>query len=85
MIEDLTMIATLPVADDKATAKEKHGARAEDHTDDPAQLEADKAAAAETLPPPKRRDDDEAGTDAERVARRGQDPPEPEKPGPADS
>ena len=39
MIEDLTMLATLPVCEDETAAK--------------AQAEADKAAAAETMPPPK--------------------------------
>ena len=72
MIEDLTMIANLPVAD----------------TDAAAQAEADKAAAAETMPPAKRRDGDEADladTEADRVDRRGQDPPESEKASEEDS
>lgn len=66
MLEDLTMIATLPV-DEKAVKK------AEDDAD------KDKAAAAETMPPPKEKSDDPADdTTAGRIARRGQDPPEPE-------
>lgn len=71
MIEDLTMLATVPVCEDETAAK--------------AQDEADKAAAADTMPPPKdqrgpRQDD----TKGERVARRGQDPPEQEKSGEED-
>jgi hypothetical protein len=72
MIEDLTMLANLPIADEKVAAL--------------VQAEADKAAAADTLPPAKREDDDAEGdTEAERVARRGQDPPEQEKTGEEDS
>lgn len=60
------MLANLPVTDADTAAGVK--------------AEADKAAAADTMPPAKRRDDDDtADTDAGRVARRGQDPPEPEK------
>ncbi len=66
MLEDLTMIATLPV-DEKAVKKAKDDA------------DKDKAAAAETMPPPKEKSDDPADdTTAGRIARRGQDPPEPE-------
>ena len=73
MIEDLTMLANLPIADEKVAAL--------------AQAEADKAAAGDTLPPAKQRGDDDAkdDTEAERVARRGQDPPEQEKSGEEDS
>ena len=74
VIEDLTMIANLPVADMDAAAQAK--------------AEADKAAASETMPPAKHPDDaeaDVAATESDRVARRGQDPPEPEKTGAADS
>lgn len=61
MLEDLTMLATLPV--DEASVKQ-------------AQYEADKAAARETMPPPKNKEDDVADdTKADRIARRGQDPP----------
>jgi len=64
MLEDLTMLATQPV--DEAAVKK-------------AQDEADKAAAAETMPPPKDKSDDPADdTEADRIARSGQDPPEPE-------
>lgn len=64
MLEDLTMLATQPV--DEAAVKK-------------AQDEADKAAAAETMPPPKDKSDDPADdTKADRIARRGQDPPEPD-------
>jgi hypothetical protein len=66
MLEDLTMIATLPV-DETAVKKA---------TDD---ADKDKAAAGETMPPPKEKSDDPADdTKAGRIARRGQDPPEPE-------
>ena len=62
MLEDLTMIATLPV--DEAAVK-----RAKD--------EADKAAAGESMPPPIGKSDELADdTTAGRIARRGQDPPD---------
>ena len=74
MIDDLTMLANLPVVDAETTSK--------------AMAEADKAAAAETMPPPKRkqrkaRDTKRKARDTKssRVARRGQDPPEPEEAG----
>lgn len=70
MIEDLTMLATLPVCADEAAAT--------------AQAEADKAAAGETMPPGKEKNDDKDDTVAERVARRGQDPPEHERTGEED-
>lgn len=63
MIEDLTMLANLPVVVAEA--------------DSEAKLEADKAAASETMPPPKPTDDPlDADTDASRLDRRGQDPPQ---------
>ncbi len=66
MIEDLTMLATLPV---DANAVKK----AADEGD------KDKAAAAETMPPPKEKSDDPADdTTSGRIARRGQDRPEQE-------
>jgi hypothetical protein len=66
MLEDLTMIATLPV--DEAAVK-----KAMDEGD------KDKAAAAETMPAPKEKKEDPADdTTAGRIARRGQDPPEDE-------
>ena len=66
MIEDLTMIATMPVLDHESKAGN----------------EADKAAAAETLPPAKtKRARKPAESKAARVARRGQDPPAPENTG----
>jgi hypothetical protein len=70
MLEDLTMLATLPV--DEAAVKKA--------TEDAALDNAiDKAAAGETMPPPKEKSDDPADdTTAGRIARRGQDPPEPE-------
>ena len=62
MIEDLTMLANLPVVVAEA--------------DSEAKLEADKAAASETMPPTKHTDEPlEADTDASRLDRRGQDPP----------
>jgi hypothetical protein len=68
MLEDLTMLATLPV-DESAVKKAK----------DEAELDnaIDKAAAGETMPPPKEKSDDPADDSRrERIARRGQDPPE---------
>ena len=72
MIEDLTMLANLPVCEDEAGDK----LQKEDVPVTSAQAEADKAAAGETMPPPKEK--------AERVARRGQDPPEQEEAGEED-
>ena len=73
MLEDLTMIATLPV-DEIAVQKAKDEDENELIDDD-----IDKAAAGETMPPPKEKSDDPADdTTAGRIARRGQDPPEPE-------
>jgi len=70
VIEDLAMLANLPVIDTAADSK----------------TEADKAAASETMPPPKRkRTPRQADSKASRVARRGQDSPAPEPPGPEDS
>lgn len=64
MLEDLAMIATLPV--DEAAVK-----KAKDEAD------KDKAAAGETMPPPKETSDDPADdTTTGRIARRGQNPPE---------
>lgn len=78
MIEDLTMLANLPVCEDEAADP----LRQDDVLEPTAQDEADKAAAGETMPPPKEQhhlgtDDTTEDTKAERVARRGQDPPEP--------
>ena len=78
MIEDLTMLATLPVCEDEAADT----LRQDDVPEPTAQDEADKAAAGETMPPPKEHhhsgnDDTPDEPKAERVARRGQDPPEP--------
>lgn len=67
MLADLTMMATLPVTDSAGND---------------AQHEADKAAAGETMPPPKEADDESSeSSDAGRIARRGQDLPEPAQPG----
>ena len=65
-LDDLAMMANPPVTpvDDKAT---DHGLQAE----------IDKAAAGETMPPPKEECEDCEENRAERVARRGQDPPDP--------
>jgi len=66
MLEDLTMIATLPVDENSVKKAKDEG-------------DKDKAAAGETMPPPKEKSDDPADdTTAGRIARRGQDPPEPE-------
>ena len=68
MLEDLTMLATLPV--DRSAVKKAEDEAALDNA-------IDKAAAGETMPPPKEKDDDPADdTMRERIARRGQDPPE---------
>ena len=78
MIEDLTMLANLPVCE----AESADEARQDSVPDTTAQAEADKAAAGETMPPPKEHHhlgkDTTKDTKAERVARRGQDPPDPE-------
>jgi hypothetical protein len=64
MMDDLTMIANTPVNPaDVEKAKD---------------ADIDKAAAGETMPPPKEKCDDCEDTRAERIARRGQDPPIPE-------
>lgn len=63
MLEDLTMIATLPV-DEAAVKKAK------------AEADKDKAAAGETMPPPKEKSEDPADdTTRGRIARHGQEPP----------
>ena len=68
MLEDLTMLATLPV--DQSAVKKAEDEAALDNA-------IDKAAAAETMPPPKEKDDHPADdTMRERIARRGQDPPQ---------
>ena len=73
MIEDLTMLANLPVCENESEKVEKN-------TVATAQSEADKAAAGDTLPPPKQKDrTPEDNTKAERVARRGQNAPEQEE------
>ena len=70
MLEDLTMLATLPV--DEAAVKKAKDEAALDNA-------IDKAAAADTMPPPKEKSEDPAeDTKAGRIARRGQDPPEQE-------
>ena len=68
MLEDLTMLATLPV--DQSAVKKAEDEAALDNA-------IDKAAAAETMPPPKEKNDDPTDDSMrERVARRGQDPPQ---------
>ena len=69
MLEDLTMLATLPV-DQSAVRK----------AEDEANIEIGKAAGGQTMPPPKEKDEDPADeTERERIARRGQDPPKQEE------
>lgn len=81
MIEDLTMLANLPLCDEEAEEKVQQ----ENVPVTTAQSEADKAAAGETMPPPKEKDrTPEDNTKAERVARRGQDAPEQEEAGEED-
>ena len=83
MIEDLTMLANLPVCDEEAEDKKER--EAEEPMATTTQSEADKAAAGETMPPPKEKDrTPEDNTKAERVARRGQDAPEQEEAGEED-
>ena len=66
MLEDLTMLATLPV--DPAAVKKAEEA------------DKDRAAAGETMPAPKDTSEDPADdTTSGRIARRGQDPPEREQ------
>jgi hypothetical protein len=68
MLEDLTMLATLPV-DEDAVRKAKEDAALDSAID--------KAAAGETMPKPKDTSEDPADDTTEgRIARRGQDPPE---------
>jgi hypothetical protein len=75
MLEDLTMLATLPV-DQSAVRKAEDEAEQAEILDN----EIDKAAAGETMPRPKDKDEDPADdTMRERIARRGQDPPENEE------
>jgi hypothetical protein len=65
MIDDLTMMANAPVSPaDVEKAKD---------------ADIDKAAAGETMPPPKEECEECEDTPAERIARRGQDPPDPTK------
>lgn len=80
MIEDLTMLANLPVCEHEADKE-----REDNVPITTAQSEADKAAAGETMPPPKEKDDTpKDDTKAERIARRGQDQPEQEEAGEED-
>jgi hypothetical protein len=82
MIEDLTMLANLPVCEDEESDRVE---KMENVPVTTAQSEADKAAAGETMPPPKEKDrTPEDNTKAERVARRGQDAPEQEAAGEED-
>lgn len=76
MIEDLAMLANLPVCEDEAGDTIQKDAVPIVTT----QSEADKAAAGETMPPPKDKDHPPLQNDtrAERIARRGQDAPEEE-------
>lgn len=63
MLEDLTMIATLPVNETEVKKATDEG-------------DKDKAAAGETMPPPKEKSDNPADdTTSGRIARRGQEPP----------
>ena len=64
MMDDLTMMANAPVSPvDVEKAKD---------------ADIDKAAAGETMPAPKEKCEECEDTPAERIARRGQDPPDPE-------
>ena len=74
-LEDLAIVANMPV-----NPADVEKAKGEDDIIDASEAaDIDKAAAAETMPPPKQKSDDPADdTEEGRVARRGQDPPEPD-------
>ena len=65
MMDDLTMMANTPVNPADVEKAE--------------QADLDKAAAGETMPSPKDECEECEDTPAERIARRGQDPPDPAK------
>jgi hypothetical protein len=74
-LDDLEMMANPPRTDTPARAD-----RAPDvsrDNDDANDADLGKAAAAETMPAPKEKCEDCEETRAERIARRGQDPPDP--------
>ena len=77
MMDDLTMMANAPVTPaDIEKAKDADLSR---RGGDAAQADIDKAAAGETMPAPKEECEECEDTRAERIARRGQDPPDPTK------
>ena len=75
MMDDLTMLANTPVSpSDVEKAKD---ADPSPRSAESAKADIDKAAAGETMPPPKEKCEECEETPAERIARRGQDPPDP--------
>ena len=73
MMDDLTMMATTPVSPaDVEKAKNEDLSR---QSREAATADIDKAAAGETMPSPKDECEECEDTRAERIARRGQDPP----------
>ena len=71
-LDDLAMMATAPVTPaDVEKAKDADLSRRSRE----AEADIDKAAAGETMPPPKEECEECEDTRAERIARRGQDPP----------
>jgi hypothetical protein len=77
-LDDLTMMANTPVSP-ADVEKARDADLSSRRSGEAAQAEIDKAAAGETMPPPKEECEDCEDTRAERIARRGQDPPDPAK------
>jgi hypothetical protein len=79
-LDDLAMMANTPVTDTPTRLDRASGEQPAPESEK-AKNDADigKAAAGETMPPPKEECEECEDTPAERVARRGQDPPDPEK------
>jgi hypothetical protein len=75
-LDDLNMMANPPVT--PADADAVSDANPPVASDEDAQADIGKAAAGETMPPPKEPCEECEDTRAGRIARRGQDPPEPE-------
>ena len=78
MMDDLTMMANAPVTGTPTRTDRASGAPPAD-VEKANDADIDKAAAGETMPPPKDECEECEETRAERIARRGQDPPDPGK------
>jgi hypothetical protein len=76
-LDDLNMMANPPV--NPADVDNARDADASPRSDETAKAEIGKAAAGEIMPPPKEPCEECEDTRAGRIARRGQDPPEPER------